>query len=114
MEDLYKSFAEELEERKLNKAWLKPGQEAKASMSDKTPHPTMGGKQGVGHTKDVATKRKELIESSIKHTIATDGAPKGSSEKEIRETHEFNHSPSELSDEDVHEDHKRLFPKQYQ
>ena len=34
MEDLFKSFADELEERKLSKARLKPGEEHKASMLD--------------------------------------------------------------------------------
>ena len=124
MEDLFKSFADELEERKLSKG-INPtsfnplknrGSKGKdKSMDDLIREGKIKDKDanGPGHTKSVEHKRKELVDAITEDDLAPGGIHHGQDPAAIREMHEYNHSSDELSDKDIHEDHKRVFPKQY-
>jgi len=83
------------------------------SMADLIGEGKVIDKDAVGHAKNVETKRKELVDDITQHDVSTGNHPKGVSEKEVREMHEYNHSSDEMSDKDIHTEHKRAFPKQY-
>jgi len=98
----------------LVKAWLKRGDESKAAMSDKDPHAlNASSKKGAGHSKDIETKRKEVIDHITDHDMAQKNGPKGVTRKETHEMHTFNHSAGEVDDAEIHYQHKRKFPEQY-
>jgi len=130
MEDLFKSFADELEERKLTKGYKEDqakhwkeqrsrGAEIKANIKNKgqanPAYPVSTGTKspGVGHGKDVKTKRKELVDDITQYDMSTGHAPEGITEKDVREMHEYNHSDANMSDKDIHKEHRYQFPKQY-